>query len=101
MIILGIDPGIAIVGWGVIDYGGIGTKSKVLNYGAITTPATMKTEDRIYEVHRELTAIIKAYKPEAAAIEELFFNTNQNREAASYLHVDRITCRFTSTPPCR
>ena len=42
MIILGIDPGIAIVGWGVIDYGGIGTKSKVLNYGAITTPSTMK-----------------------------------------------------------
>ena len=77
MIILGIDPGIAIVGWGVIDYCGIGTKSRVLNYGAITTPSTMKTEDRIFEVHRELTAIIKTYKPEAAAIEELFFNTNQ------------------------
>ena len=76
MIILGIDPGIAIVGWGVIDYGGIGTKSKVLNYGAITTSSSMKTEDRIFEVHRELTAIIKTYNPEAAAIEELFFNTN-------------------------
>lgn len=77
MIILGIDPGIAIVGWGVIDYGGIGTKPQAIDYGAITTPSDMKTEDRLYEVYKELSLIIKKYKPEAAAIEELFFNTNQ------------------------
>lgn len=77
MIILGIDPGIAIVGWGVIDYGGIGTKPKPIDFGAITTPSGMKTEDRLYAVHRELDAIIKKYHPEAAAVEELFFNTNQ------------------------
>lgn len=77
MVILGIDPGIAIVGWGVIDYGGVGTKPKTIDYGAITTPSTMKTEDRLYEVYKELSAIIKKYHPEAAAIEELFFNTNQ------------------------
>lgn len=77
MIILGIDPGIAIVGWGVIEYGGIGKKLKPIDFGAITTPSTMKTEDRIAEVYREITAVIKTYKPEAAAIEELFFNTNQ------------------------
>ncbi len=77
MIILGIDPGIAIVGWGVIEYGGIGTKLKPVDFGAITTPSTMKTEDRIAEVYREINAIIKTYKPDAAAIEELFFNTNQ------------------------
>lgn len=77
MIILGIDPGIAIVGWGVIEYGGIGHKLKPIDFGAITTPSTMKTEDRIAEVYREITAVVKTYKPEAAAIEELFFNTNQ------------------------
>ena len=76
MIILGVDPGIAIVGWGVIDYGGIGTKPKPIDFGAITTPSTMKTEDRLLEVHRELTAVIERYRPEAAAVEELFFNTN-------------------------
>lgn len=77
MIILGIDPGIAIVGWGVIEYGGIGSKLRPIDFGAVTTPSTMKTEDRIAEVYREITAIIRTYKPEAAAIEELFFNTNQ------------------------
>ncbi len=77
MIILGVDPGIAIVGWGVIDYGGIGTKPKPIDFGAITTPSTMKTEDRLCEVWRELNAVISAYRPEAAAVEELFFNTNQ------------------------
>lgn len=77
MIILGIDPGIAIVGWGVIEYGGIGSKLRPIDFGAVTTPSTMKTEDRIAEVYREITAIIRTYKPDAAAIEELFFNTNQ------------------------
>ena len=77
MIILGVDPGIAIVGWGVIDYGGIGIKPRPIDFGAITTPSTMKTEDRLCEVFRELNAVISAYRPEAAAVEELFFNTNQ------------------------
>ena len=48
MIILGIDPGIAIVGWGVIDYNGMGTKIKPVAFGSITTPSEEKTEDRIY-----------------------------------------------------
>lgn len=77
MIILGIDPGIAIVGWGVIDYGGVGTKPLTIDYGAVTTPSTMRTEDRLLTVYEELRTIIKTYRPEAAAIEELFFNTNQ------------------------
>lgn len=77
MIILGIDPGIAIVGWGVIDYAGIGSKPRTLDYGAITTPSDMRTEDRLNVVYEELSEIIKTYHPEAAAIEELFFNTNQ------------------------
>ncbi len=77
MRILGIDPGIAIVGWGVIESDGFGRKIRTLDYGAITTPSTMKTEDRLTTVHQEMCTIIRTYQPEAASIEELFFNTNQ------------------------
>ena len=77
MIILGIDPGIAIVGWGVIKTDESGIRQKPLDFGAITTPSSMKTEDRLLAVHREMCAIIAKYKPDCAAIEELFFNTNQ------------------------
>ncbi len=100
MIILGIDPGIAIVGWGVIDYGGIGTKPKPIDYGAITTPSSMKTEDRLYEVYRELCAVIHTYHPEAAAIEELFFNTNQKTGiiVAEARGVILLACRSGGVP---
>ena len=77
MRILGIDPGIAIVGWGVIDYAGLGTKCRPVAYGAITTGADEKTEDRILTVYDEMTAVIAKYRPDCAAVEELFFNTNQ------------------------
>lgn len=77
MIILGIDPGIAIVGWGVVEYSGIGTKLRPIACGAITTGSSEKTENRILYVHRELSAIIERYHPDCASIEELFFNTNQ------------------------
>ena len=76
MIILGIDPGIAIVGWGIVDYSGFGTKIRPIACGAITTDSGQKTEDRILHVYEELTAIIAKYKPECAAIEELFFGQN-------------------------
>ncbi len=75
MIILGIDPGIAIVGWGVLEYSG--SKFKVLGYGSIQTPSTMATEDRLCAVFGELKDIINKYKPDQMAIEELFWNTNQ------------------------
>lgn len=75
MIILGIDPGIAIVGWGVLDYQG--SKFKVIDFGSIQTPSTMNTEDRLCAVYDALASIIEKYKPEQMAIEELFWNTNQ------------------------
>lgn len=77
MKILGIDPGIAIVGWGVIETDGSGMRQRPLGYGAITTSSDMRTEDRLMTVYNELTAVIDRYKPECAAVEELFFNTNQ------------------------
>ena len=100
MIILGIDPGIAIVGWGVIDYSGFGTKIKPIAFGAITTNSTEKTEDRILHVYDELTAIIAKYRPECAAVEELFFNTNQKTGiiVAEARGVILLACRQAGLP---
>lgn len=75
MIILGIDPGYAIVGYGVIEYKAM--RFRTLAYGAITTPANMPPAERIKVIYDELDMIIKMYHPECMAIEELFFNTNQ------------------------
>ena len=74
MVILGIDPGLAIVGWGVVDYSG--SHFKVLGYGAIETPAGMATEERLCLIFDGIKELITKYKPEHLAVEELFFNTN-------------------------
>lgn len=75
MIILGIDPGIAIVGWGVIEYNG--TRFRTLGYGSVQTPARTPVPDRLYAVSCGIGDIISKYKPTHLAIEELFWNTNQ------------------------
>ena len=74
MRILGIDPGYAIVGFGVIECEGM--RYKPIAAGVITTPAKIPIEDRLLMIYDKLSALIKKYKPEAAAVEELFFNTN-------------------------
>jgi len=76
MIILGIDPGYAIVGWGILDYQG--NKFRVLDYGAIPTDASMEMYARFQSIHNDLNRIIELYQPEAMAIEELFFNSNRS-----------------------
>ena len=73
-IILGIDPGIADTGYGVIKEEG--TKLSCLTYGSIKTPAGHDLIDRLDTLHQELDKIIKKYKPELAAVEQLFFNKN-------------------------
>lgn len=75
MIIIGIDPGYAIVGVGVIEY--IGNKFRTLEYNAITTPAGMPTTERLKKIYQEMNMYIDKYNPDAMAIEELFFNSNQ------------------------
>lgn len=74
MIILGIDPGIAIVGWGVIEYKE--NRFRTVAYGAITTEAGVDVEVRLHNLYRELIEIIECYHPDEMAVEELFFNTN-------------------------
>ncbi|MDY6038483.1 MAG: crossover junction endodeoxyribonuclease RuvC [Eubacterium sp.] len=74
MRILGIDPGYAIMGWGILDLKG--NKFSVVDYGAITTDASVDSPKRLQHIYAELCAIIARYEPEEAAIEELFFNNN-------------------------
>jgi crossover junction endodeoxyribonuclease RuvC len=73
--IIGIDPGYAIVGYGVLDYAG--NKFTVVDYGAITTPADLAFDQRLARIYDELDVLLKRLQPHAMAIEKLFFTTNQ------------------------
>lgn len=74
MVILGIDPGLAIVGFGVIEKGKFNTE--VIDYGVINTPKEDTLPIRLEKIYQGMCALIDKYKPEHVAIEELFFNTN-------------------------
>ncbi len=73
-VILGIDPGIADTGYGLIKVSG--NKAVCLTYGSIKTPADMDLAERLILLNEGLAKLIKEYKPDLAAIEELFFNKN-------------------------
>ena len=74
MIILGIDPGYAIVGWGVIRY----ERGKFIpvDFGAITTPAGMPFNRWLEILYDELTALLARHNPDTVAVEKLYFQTN-------------------------
>ena len=74
MITLGIDPGTATTGYGVVEI--IGNKLKMIEHGCITTPAHTALELRLQELFRKLKGLILQHKPEALAVEEIFFNKN-------------------------
>ena len=74
MIILGIDPGFAIVGVGVVEYKG--NKFNVIDYFAVTTKASLPIEKRLKIIYDGISEAIRKYKPDAMSIEELFFNNN-------------------------
>lgn len=74
MIILGIDPGIAIVGYGAIEFKN--SRFTTLAHGSIQTPAHTDVEARLEMIYDKLDELIKIFHPDEMAIEELFFNTN-------------------------
>jgi len=74
MIILGIDPGIADTGYGLVKQEG--SNLTCLGYGSIKTSSKLELAERLQILHQELTAIIKKYQPARAAIEQLFFCNN-------------------------
>jgi len=75
MRILGIDPGYALVGYGIIDYDGY--NSKTVDYGVISTPKEETLPNRLYVIHSTLKKIIEVFKPDVVSIEELFYFKNQ------------------------
>lgn len=74
MRILGIDPGVAIVGFGVIE--SEQSAQSLVRCGVITTPAHTPLSSRLNSIYVDLTELIATFQPDAIAIEELFFNTN-------------------------
>lgn len=71
---MGIDPGIAIVGYGFLELKG--NSYKVLDYGAITTEVKVPLPERLDAIYEEMNELIERYKPDDIAFEELFFNKN-------------------------
>ena len=74
MRILGIDPGLAIVGFGLIE--AETGKTQMLQYGAVTTPAGLPLAARLVQLERDMEELIAQLRPEAIAVEELFFSNN-------------------------
>ena len=75
MRILGIDPGYAIVGFGVLDYDGY--RFTPVHFGAITTEAKTDFNVRLKIIFNDMNTVLTSFKPDVMAIEKLFFNTNQ------------------------
>ncbi len=80
MIILGIDPGLAIVGYGVLEYRS--GSFRTLAMGSIETPAGIDVEDRLFMIYEDMCELIKTYRPDEMAVEELFFTNNQKTAIA-------------------
>lgn len=75
MRVLGIDPGYAIVGWGILDH--TGNRFTPVAFGAVTTEAGVPFDQRLRQVYEGVTEVIQTYQPEALSIEQLFYQHNQ------------------------
>ena len=73
MLVLGIDPGTATTGYGLVEDG---DPLEMVACGVITTPAGTPLPERLLAIHRQLSEVIRSYQPEAVAVEELFFSKN-------------------------
>lgn len=74
MRILGIDPGYAIVGYGVLEFDNM--RFKVINYGAVTTDSETPFDKRLAEIYDDMCSVLDMFKPDCMSIEKLYFNTN-------------------------
>ena len=74
MRILGVDPGVATIGFGLIeaDRG----SQRLLRYGVINTPAGLPLSNRLYQISQDMEELLSAFHPDEAAVEELFFSKN-------------------------
>ena len=74
MRILGIDPGVATVGFGIVD--ATRQKNELVRFGVISTPAGLPLSRRLVQIYTDLQELISTFHPDEMAVEELFFNTN-------------------------
>ena len=82
MLVLGIDPGTAITGFGLVEQD---DEPRLVDAGAILTPAGTPLPERLLTIHQQLSGVIDAFRPDAVAVEELFFSKNM-RTAMSVGH---------------
>jgi crossover junction endodeoxyribonuclease RuvC len=75
MLVIGIDPGTAITGYGLVEERGDGSLTAA-GYGALITPADLPMSQRLLELHRQLKEIILLHRPQSGAVEKLFFQRN-------------------------
>lgn len=81
MIVLGIDPGIAITGFGLIKLNDL-NEPELIEYGVINSTAEGNTSSRLIMLYRQLTALIEKFRPDYSAVEKLFFQKNQKTAMA-------------------
>ena len=75
---IGIDVGIGITGWSIVEKNRVGSNTfKVLGYGAIETDSKVRVEQRLRIIYKDLIKIIEEFEPSVGAVESLFFSTNQ------------------------
>lgn len=74
MIILGIDPGTAMLGFGIVER--TGTRLRAIDYGVIKTPSNLALPDRLEAIHLALTDLIELHAPDLMGVERLFFTKN-------------------------
>ena len=75
MLVLGIDPGIAITGYGLVKESRTGD-AEMVAYGVIRTPAKMELSKRLQEIYQGIRGMVEEYEPESAAVEQLLFGKN-------------------------
>ena len=107
MVILGIDPGYATVGWGVIRFER--GRFLPLDFGAVLTDAETPFSKRLLEIHTQLSTILVRHRPDAVSVEKLYFQNNQKTAIAvaeargvipvSYTHLDVYKRQASPSPP--
>lgn len=75
MIILGVDPGTATMGYGVLE--SVGNRYRALTHGVLETPKTTPAHERLLRLYRGLRELVETYQPDALATEQLLFSTNR------------------------
>ena len=90
MIVLGIDPGYAIVGYGVVEMKN--NRYRTLEHGAVTTKAGTDFNRRLEIIYDGIAQVLAQYHPDAISVEKLYFSNNKTTG---------IACLFLNTPPCR